>query len=221
MTTAQYFDELIFCLNQLPAAERDEAVRFYREYADEAGLTDYERLAERFGTPKELAYRIRTGTAEMPASQSPSRSGLRGFKKLPLCIAGLLAVGLLFFAVGSAIGRSSAPPNGGLPLSAGGTVTGAGSPVTLAETSANGTFGAMELDAFSSMDISVVAADVRIASGEGFSLSYQLHKNEALVRAEVDGDTLKFRTEATGPPYRRRRLACDRHCASRRTARQS
>ncbi len=199
MTTAQYFDELIFCLNQLPAAERDEAVRFYREYADEAGLTDYERLAERFGTPKELAYRIRTGTAEMPASQSPSRSGLRGFKKLPLCIAGLLAVGLLFFAVGSAIGRSSAPPNGGLPLSAGGTVTGAGSPVTLAETSANGTFGAMELDAFSSMDISVVAADVRIASGEGFSLSYQLHKNEALVRAEVDGDTLKFRTEATGP----------------------
>ena len=77
MTTAQYFDELIFCLNQLPAAERDEAVRFYREYADEAGLTGYERLAERFGTPKELAYRIRTGTAEMPASQSPSRSGRR------------------------------------------------------------------------------------------------------------------------------------------------
>lgn len=199
MTTAQYFDELIFCLNQLPAAERDEAVRFYREYADEAGLTSYEQLTERFGTPKELAYRIRTGTAEMPASQSPSHAGRRGFKKLPLCIAGLLTVGLLLFAVGSAIGRSSAPRNGNLTLSAGGTVTGTDSPVTLAETSASDTSGAMELDTFSSMDISVVAADVRIVSGESFSLSYQLHESEALVRAEVDGDTLKFRTEATGP----------------------
>ena len=199
MTTAQYFDELIFCLNQLPAAERDEAVRFYREYADEAGLTSYEQLTERFGTPKELAYRIRTGTAEMPASQSPSRAGRLGFKKLPLCIAGLLTVGLLLFAVGSAIGRSSAPRNGNLTLSAGGTVTGTDSPVTLAETSASDTSGAMELDTFSSMDISVVAADVRIVSGESFSLSYQLHENEALVRAEVDGDTLKFHTEATGP----------------------
>ena len=153
MTTAQYFDELIFCLNQLPAAERDEAVRFYREYADEAGLTSYEQLTERFGTPKELAYRIRTGTAEMPASQSPSRAGRLVFKKLPLCIAGLLTVGLLLFAVGSAIGRSSAPRNGNLTLSAGGTVTGTDSPVTLAETSASDKSGAMELDTFSSMDI--------------------------------------------------------------------
>lgn len=58
MSTDKYFKELAACLNKLSAEDREEAIRFYTEYLEEAQLNSYEALVERFGTPKKLASKI-------------------------------------------------------------------------------------------------------------------------------------------------------------------
>ena len=39
MTSERYFSELAAQLGRLPASEREEALRFHREYAQEAGFS--------------------------------------------------------------------------------------------------------------------------------------------------------------------------------------
>ena len=68
-TKDQYFTELEGCLRDLPQVEREELMEYHREYADEAGLEDYDQMAGHFGTPRELADRcIRSW---MPAGRKP------------------------------------------------------------------------------------------------------------------------------------------------------
>ena len=57
-TKDQYFTELEGCLRDLPQVEREELMEYHREYADEAGLEDYDQLTGHFGTPRELADRL-------------------------------------------------------------------------------------------------------------------------------------------------------------------
>lgn len=57
-TKDQYFTELEGCLRDLPQVEREELMEYHREYADEAGLEDYDQMAGHFGTPRELADRL-------------------------------------------------------------------------------------------------------------------------------------------------------------------
>ena len=58
MTSERYFSELAAQLGRLPVQEREEALRFHREYAQEAGFTTYQELEECFGSPKVLASRL-------------------------------------------------------------------------------------------------------------------------------------------------------------------
>ena len=57
-TKDQYFTELEGCLRDLPQVEREELMEYHREYADEAGLEDYDQMAGHFGTPRELSDRL-------------------------------------------------------------------------------------------------------------------------------------------------------------------
>ncbi len=57
-TKDQYFTELEGCLRDLPQVEREELMEYHWEYADEAGLEDYDQLTGHFGTPRELADRL-------------------------------------------------------------------------------------------------------------------------------------------------------------------
>ena len=44
MTSERYFSELAAQLGRLPIQEREEALRFHQEYAQEAGFTTYQEL---------------------------------------------------------------------------------------------------------------------------------------------------------------------------------
>ena len=51
MTSERYFSELAAQLGRLPVQEREEALRFHREYAQEAGFTTYQELEDLSGMP--------------------------------------------------------------------------------------------------------------------------------------------------------------------------
>lgn len=193
MTAAQYFDELVFCLNQLPAQERDEAVNFYREYAQEAGLSSYEQLVQRFGVPKILAARICAGDTERPSLSQQPKAKWRNPKMISWGVAGLLVVCLLIFAFGSVFvhtaSSSERADRADLPTSNTSNVR----PPDSDSTNPAGTLN--DLAAFSRIDISVICANVNIVTGDTFSVSYRLHENEVLDCAEVKNDTLTFVTE--------------------------
>lgn len=57
-TSEEYFSELAACLKPLPAAERGDTLAYYREYAEEGGLIDADRLSAHFGPPAALAAHI-------------------------------------------------------------------------------------------------------------------------------------------------------------------
>lgn len=82
-TAEQYFQELAACLGGLTDAERGSVLDYYREYAAEAGLDDYDRLVSHFGPPQGFAEQL-TGElaahrpASAPAADDTVRTGIRG-----------------------------------------------------------------------------------------------------------------------------------------------
>ena len=126
MTAQQYFDELDAQLTRLSPEERQEATAFYREYAQEAGLMDYEALAERFGSPKALAAQIYAEAAEKTISGETGKPHIgRGFLmalaavfSLPVALPMLIVPAALLFALLVTVGS--------LVISLGATLLGLG-----------------------------------------------------------------------------------------------
>lgn len=54
----------------------------------------------------------------------------------------------------------------------------------------------LALAPFSNVTLSVIAADVRFEEGEAYGLRYQLHPDELVLQAEVEGENLYFSTQA-------------------------
>ena len=52
MTSERYFSELAAQLGRLPAQEREEALRFHREYAQEAGFPPIRSWRRASGPPR-------------------------------------------------------------------------------------------------------------------------------------------------------------------------
>lgn len=69
-TSEQYFHELAARLKRLPPEEREAALDFYREFAQESGLTDAAMLTERFGPPRALASKILAESAVKTADSA-------------------------------------------------------------------------------------------------------------------------------------------------------
>ncbi len=63
MKKEEFLKELEYLLSDLPDDEREEAVGYYRDYLDEAGLQD-EEIAGRLGSPEKVAAEIRAGLSE-------------------------------------------------------------------------------------------------------------------------------------------------------------
>ena len=79
MTAQQYFEELSAGLDRLDAAAREDILSYYREYAQEAGLSSYEQLSEHFGAPRALCDSLcaeLAGTAPLPASPAAPETNL-------------------------------------------------------------------------------------------------------------------------------------------------
>ena len=106
MTSERYFSELAAQLGRLPAQEREEALRFHREYAQEAGFTTYQELEECFGPPKALASRLYAESAvkasEEKGTGKPGKAliiGLAALLSLPVTFPLVLVILIVLFVV--------------------------------------------------------------------------------------------------------------------------
>lgn len=106
MTSERYFSELAAQLSRLPAQEREEALRFHREYAQEAGFTTYQELEACFGTPKALASRLYAESAVKASEEKgpgkPGKAliiGLAALFSLPVTFPLVLVILIVLFVV--------------------------------------------------------------------------------------------------------------------------
>lgn len=77
MTKYEFLGDLSRLLSQLPAEERDEAIKFYEDYFNEAGKDKEEKVLEELGTPEEVAKKILQENAEeeIPVSEAKKEEG--------------------------------------------------------------------------------------------------------------------------------------------------
>lgn len=122
-------------------------------------------------------------------------------KKLLMAAVALLAAGAVLLGVGAVIdrGRGGASGLGAVPgkeQAGEDRETAPPGDSAASDAALSGENAAqLELGPFSQADLSVVAADVRFEEGEAYGLRYRLHPDEAVVRAEVEGEALRFSTK--------------------------
>lgn len=64
MNRFEFMSRLSSLLSDIPENERDEAVQYYNDYLNDAGVENEEEVLESLGTPEELAASIRRGLQE-------------------------------------------------------------------------------------------------------------------------------------------------------------
>ncbi|ANZ57660.1 hypothetical protein BGL34_04315 [Fructilactobacillus lindneri] len=115
----QYITELKYYLKNVPNKERDEATNYYTEYLEDGNLSDYKKIVNNLGTPRQLARQI---TANYSISQDEKETNQTVAKhksvnqNIKLIVTILLALaspvlltaalGLLFFIVMAIFGIS-------------------------------------------------------------------------------------------------------------------
>ena len=63
MNRIEYMERLEQLLLVLPEEEREEALQYYHDYFDDAGVENEENVIRELGTPEEVAAKIRAGLA--------------------------------------------------------------------------------------------------------------------------------------------------------------
>ena len=61
MSKNEFLDQLFELLSDISPDEREEALTYYREYIEDAGLENEEAILEEIGTPEEVASEIKSG----------------------------------------------------------------------------------------------------------------------------------------------------------------
>lgn len=64
MNRKKFMDELESLLQDIPAGEREAAVRYYNDYFDDAGVENEAQVIEELGSPEQVAQTIRAGMGE-------------------------------------------------------------------------------------------------------------------------------------------------------------
>ena len=64
MNRIDFMRRLELLLSDLPENERREAIQYYNDYLNDAGVENEEEVLEALGTPEELAKSIRDGLRE-------------------------------------------------------------------------------------------------------------------------------------------------------------
>ena len=78
MTKYEFLGDLSRLLSQLPKEERDEAIKFYEDYFNEAGKENETKVIEELGTPQEVAKKIlqeNEKEEEIPVSEAKKKEG--------------------------------------------------------------------------------------------------------------------------------------------------
>ena len=70
MSKNEFIDRLAQLLADIPPEERDEALTYYREYIEDAGLENEEAIMQELGSPEEIAAAIK-GDSDYRSSRQP------------------------------------------------------------------------------------------------------------------------------------------------------
>ena len=61
MNRKEFLDELAFLLQDIEDVERDEAIQYYQDYFDEAGIENEQQVINELGTPEKVTAIIKAG----------------------------------------------------------------------------------------------------------------------------------------------------------------
>lgn len=211
-TWEEYFAALAACLAQLPAAEREETLTYYREYAQEGGLLDGEQLREHFGPPEALAARIleeRTGKRSgTPAAAAHAPAGLPLWAVV-LGIVVILALAAAMLGILRPGSDTPQPvPTEAAPAAPQNTTVAPNAPGAPAS-SGSAASGVLPrqydgpVDPFTDVCIDVVSADIRVETGSGYGLRYDLSEGESVRKMEVSDGTLYLLSDDRDDPAQR------------------
>ena len=71
MTRTEYLTQLELYLKKLPEADRMEAMDYFRELFDDAGVEGEEELIASLGTPKEAAHEVLSNLLDKKSMKHP------------------------------------------------------------------------------------------------------------------------------------------------------
>ncbi len=75
MSKNEFLSQLSTLLSDLSPEERDEAIAYYREYIEDAGLENEETILEELGTPEKVAAAIQSDSQGKTTEDIPYASG--------------------------------------------------------------------------------------------------------------------------------------------------
>ncbi len=81
MDRAEFMRRLSALLQDVPPAEREEALQYYNDYFDDAGEGNEAGIIASLGTPEELAKSIQAGLADGGNAGEFTESGFRGYEQ--------------------------------------------------------------------------------------------------------------------------------------------
>ncbi|CAG6197575.1 membrane protein [Streptococcus pneumoniae] len=77
MTRTEYLTQLELYLKKLPEADRIEAMDYFRELFDDAGIEGEEELIASLGTPKEAAHEVLSNLLDKKINEAPAQKNNR------------------------------------------------------------------------------------------------------------------------------------------------
>ena len=72
MTRTEYLTQLELYLKKLPQADQIEAMDYFRELFDDAGVEGEEELIASLGTPKEAAHEVLSNLLDKKINEAPA-----------------------------------------------------------------------------------------------------------------------------------------------------
>lgn len=81
MNRAEFMSRLAALLQDVPLAEREEAIQYYNDYFDDAGEGNEAGVIAALGSPEELAKSIKAGLADGGSSGEFTESGFHSYEK--------------------------------------------------------------------------------------------------------------------------------------------
>lgn len=81
MDRAEFMRRLSDLLQDVPSAEREEAIQYYNDYIDDAGEGNEAEIIASLGTPEELAKSIKAGLADGGNAGEFTESGFHGYEQ--------------------------------------------------------------------------------------------------------------------------------------------
>ena len=77
MTRTEYLTQLELYLKKLPEADQIEAMDYFRELFDDAGVEGEEELITSLGTPKEAAHEVLSNLLDKKINEAPAQKNNR------------------------------------------------------------------------------------------------------------------------------------------------